>query len=177
MSETTNESKRVSDLEVNEDLKFQRRDWAVQRVGWVAMALVALVALLGFFGGTGALRGEAKATNEDAVVSVSYERFLRFMKPTTLQIQLGQEAGKEGKVSAWLDRRYLDGLQVQQITPQPDSAKAGPEKLTYVFEVDDPNGTTTVSFDLLPEQKVGVLKGRVGIGDGEPVSFGQFVYP
>lgn len=99
------------------------------------------------------------------------------MKPTTLEVQLDREAGKGGKVSIWLDREYLDGLQVQQVTPQPSSAKAGPERLTYVFEVDDPNGPTTISFDLLPERTFGPLKGRVGIGDGEPVGFGQFVYP
>jgi len=171
------ESKCVRDLEVHEDLKFQRRSWLVQRVGWIVMALVLLAALVGLFGGAGLLGGEAKAGSEDAMVSVSYERFLRFMKPTTLQIQLSQEAGKEGNVSVWLDREYLDGLQVQQITPQPDAARTGPERLTYVFEVDHLNGPATITFDLLPEQEIGALRGRVGIGAGEQVSFGQFVYP
>ncbi len=177
MSEAADETKRVSDLEVSENLKFLSRAWAAQRVGWVVMAAVVIAALLGLFGGTGSVGSEAKATSEDAVVSVSYERFLRFMKPTTLEIQLGQEAGKEAKVSIWLDRRYLDSLQVQQITPQPSSAKAGLERLTYVFEVDDPNGTTAVRFDLLPEQRIGPLKGVVGIDGGKPVNFEQFVYP
>ena len=49
--------------------------------------------------------------------------------------------------------------------------------MTYVFEVGDPNGSATITFDLLPEQEVGALRGRVGIGDGEQVSFSQFVYP
>lgn len=172
-----NETKRVGDLEINENLKFQRRDWAVQRIGWAVMAVFVIAALLGLFGGTGSLRGEAKGGSGDAAVSVSYERYLRFMKPTTLEIQVGEEAGKNGKISVWVDRRYLDGLQIQQITPQPSSAKSGAERLTYVFEVDDPDKATTVSFDLLPQQKFGVLKGRVGVGDGEPVSFGQFIYP
>jgi hypothetical protein len=172
-----NEINRVGDLEVNEDLTFQRRSWVMQRVGWVVMTLVMLAALVGLFGGAGALGGEAQSSSEDAAVSVSYERFLRFIKPTTLQIQLSQEAGKGGKVSVWVDREYLDGLQVQQITPQPSSAKTGAKRLTYVFEVDDPNGPAMVTFDLLPEQEIGALRGRVGVGDGEPVSFGQFVYP
>jgi hypothetical protein len=108
-----NEINRVGDLEVNEDLTFQRRSWVMQRVGWVVMTLVMLAALVGLFGGAGALGGEAQASSEDAAVSVSYERFLRFMKPTTLQIQLSQEAGKERKVSIWLEREYLDEFQVQ----------------------------------------------------------------
>ena len=140
-------------------------------------SLVLLAALVGLLGGTGLLGGEAKASSKDAMVSVSYERFLRFMKPTTLQIQLSQKAGKEGKVSVWLDREYLDEFQVQQITPQPDTARSGPKRLTYVFKVDDPNGPATATFDLLPEQEIGALRGRVGIDGGKPVSFGQFVYP
>jgi hypothetical protein len=170
------EPERVSDLQINEDLEFQRRSWVLQRVGWVVMGLVVLAALLGLFGGTGSLGG-AKAGSEDAVMSVSYERFLRFMKPTTLQIRLSPEAGTEGEVTVWLDREYLEGMQVQQVTPQPDSAEAGPDRLTYVFKVDDPNGPTAVTFDLLPQQKIGPLKGRAGIDDGEPVNFSQFVYP
>jgi hypothetical protein len=46
------ELKRVSDLEVNEELEFQRRDWMAQRVGWTVMALVVVVALLGLLGGS-----------------------------------------------------------------------------------------------------------------------------
>jgi len=41
----------AGDLEVAENLAFQRRAWKVQRAGWVAMALLVGAALAGLFGG------------------------------------------------------------------------------------------------------------------------------
>ena len=41
------ETDRVGDLEIHQDLPFQRRSWTVQRVGWAIMALVVLAGLLG----------------------------------------------------------------------------------------------------------------------------------
>jgi hypothetical protein len=44
-------TERVGDLEVNQDLDFQRHVWWFQRIGLVGMALVVVAALLGLFGG------------------------------------------------------------------------------------------------------------------------------
>src|SRR3712207_4138009 len=57
MSETT----RVGDLEVAEDLTFQRREWAAQRVGWVLLALVIAAALAGLLG-----RGPLSTTRRES---------------------------------------------------------------------------------------------------------------
>ncbi len=39
--------KRVGDLEIDQDLAFERRQWSVQRVGWGVGALIIVAALLG----------------------------------------------------------------------------------------------------------------------------------
>jgi hypothetical protein len=39
-----------SQFQIDEDLNFQRREWKIQRAGWVTMALVIIAALLGVFG-------------------------------------------------------------------------------------------------------------------------------
>lgn len=44
------EHARKGGLEVSQDLNFQRREWVVQRVGWVVMAVLLVAALLGLFG-------------------------------------------------------------------------------------------------------------------------------
>ena len=38
---------RVGDLEIEQNLAQRRREWTIQRIGWVMMALFALAALLG----------------------------------------------------------------------------------------------------------------------------------
>lgn len=167
---------RVGDLEVNQDLEFQRHIWTVQRVGWVVMTLVVLAALLGLFGP--GLFGRATAGNQEAPVSIEeYERFLRFEKPTTLRVHLNLTAGAGGEVRVWLDREYLESVQLQQVTPQPERVEAGSDRLIYVFDVAaEPDQPTAVTFNFQPD-KIGPLKGQVGLAEGESLAFRQFVYP
>ena len=40
---------RVGDPEIKQNLRFQRRMWALERIGWAVMALVVLVGLVGLF--------------------------------------------------------------------------------------------------------------------------------
>lgn len=172
----TKRGRQVGDLQINEDLEFQRRLWRFQAIGRVVMVLVLLAALSGLLG-PGLLSNGASADSAQSSVGVEeHERFLRFMKPTTLRIDLesGAATGEEARV--WLDRRYMEGMQIQHISPQPQRVEAGPEGLTYVFYIEDPNRPTAFTFDLQP-QKFGVLQGQVGLEDEEPVSFTQFVYP
>ena len=44
------DSHRHGDLEIDEDLPFQRREWFAERVAWAVMALLIAAALLGLFG-------------------------------------------------------------------------------------------------------------------------------
>jgi hypothetical protein len=172
----TEQGRHRGDLQINEDIGFQRRIWRFQTVGRVVMALVLLAALLGLLG-PGLLSNHASADSPQAALGVKeYERFLRFMKPTTLRIGLEPGAVTEREARVWFDRQYIEGVQIQHITPQPESVEAGSKGLTYVFNVEDPNQSTAFSFDLQP-QKMGLLQGRVGLEGEEPVSFKQFVYP
>jgi hypothetical protein len=81
------EVQRAGDLELNQDLRFQRRMWAVQRIGWAVMALVVLAGLLGLFG-PGPLSSATAGKEEGPLLVEGYERFVRFRIPTTLQVRL-----------------------------------------------------------------------------------------
>jgi hypothetical protein len=41
---------RVGDLELEQDVQYQQRSWAFERIGWIAMSLIAIAALLGLTG-------------------------------------------------------------------------------------------------------------------------------
>jgi hypothetical protein len=166
--------KRMGDLEVGEDLDYQHRSWAVQRVGWVVMGLVALAALLGLFG-SGPL-SNATTGDESKPLWLEYERFARLQAPTRLRIHLRPSNGGDGKVRVLLNRDYLNGVQIQQVTPQPESVEAGLKQLTYVFQVTEPNQPTAVTFHLQTQQ-IGLLSGQVGLFGEQPLRFSQFIYP
>lgn len=170
------EMKRVGDLEVAEDMKAQRRNWLFQGIGQALMVLVALAGLLGLFGGAGPL-SRASAGNQEASLSISeYERFLRFGKPTTLQVRLGEAATTGGEARVWLSRQYVENVQFQEIDPLPERVEAGPDRFVYVFEAAGPDRPTAVTFETEPDE-IGRLQGRVGLDGGTSLTFSQFVYP
>jgi hypothetical protein len=171
------QTRRVGDLEVNQDLEFQHHIWAVQRIGWAVMAAAVLAALLGLFGGAGPL-SNATAGGQEAPLSLEeYERFSRFGMPTTLRVHLDTAPGQGGEVRLSLSREYLESVQIQHVTPQPKSVEAGPDRITYVFDVTTaPDQPTAVTFNLQPD-KVGLLRGRVELDNAGSLEFSQFVYP
>jgi hypothetical protein len=164
---------RTGDLEIKQYLRFQRRMWALQRIGWAVLTLVVLAGLLGLLG-AGPLSSATAGEKGAPLFVEEYERFARFMLPTTLRVRLDPMGRVEARL--WLDRGYLESARPQTVTPEPDSVVAGSDGFTYVFEVDDPSRPTVVTFDLQPET-IGRLEGRVGLGGGERVEFDQFVYP
>ena len=170
-------TERVGDLEVNEDLTFRRHLLWVQRVGLVVMALVVVAALLGLFGGGGLFaKGKAGSDDDNPLSIREYHPFVRFMKPDDLRVQLEPGAAREGEARVWLAREYVEGVQIQRISPEPDDVEAGPDALTYVFKVDELDEPTAVTFHTMP-QKFGLLQGQAALEGKEAVNFKQFVYP
>jgi hypothetical protein len=164
----------VSNLEIEQDLSFTRLEWVIQRVGWGVMGLVVILALLGVFS-SGPL-SHTTVTSMDARVSLQYDQFVRFLAPTILQVHLDSEANRDQQTRLWLDRRYLQGVEVQQITPQPERVEAAAERFTYVFNLTADEQPTTVTFHV-QLNTMGPLSGRIGLDNDPPLSFSQFVYP
>jgi len=166
--------RRVGYLEINQDLRFQRRFWRIQRVGWGVMVLLALAALLGLLG-PGLLSSTTLRT-PNASLRIEYDRFARYQAPTQLKVHVASGSEREGVVQVWLNRDYLNEVQVTNVAPQPDSVTAGPDRLVYSFHVSRSDQPTLVIFYLEPEQ-FGQLSGRVGLGEQEFLNFRQFIYP
>jgi hypothetical protein len=167
--------KRSDGLEIDEDMKFERRSWRWQRVGWGVLGLILLAAMLGLFG-TGWL-DSAVAGQPGSPMWMEYNRFGRIQAETSkLQIHLGPGTGANGKVRIWLNREYLEGVRVTNLTPEPESVEAGPDRFTYVFNAPDASQPSVVIFRLEPDH-IGRLKGQVGLEGGASLSFKQFVYP
>lgn len=165
---------RVGSLEIDQDLRFQQRLWAVQRVGWVVIALVILATLAGLLG-PGPLSSTTRG-EQGGSLWMRYDRLIRYRAPTQLEVQLKPENVSQGKVTVWVSRSYIEKVQTQQVTPPPELVVAGPDRLTYVFRVSQPDQPTAVTFHLEPGE-FGSLSGHIGLDNGQPLHFTQFVYP
>jgi hypothetical protein len=165
---------RIGDLDIGQDIVFQRREWSAQRIGWALMALLSLAALAGLLG-PGPL-SRAIAGDEGGSLWLEYSRFERLQDPTSLKLNIGPLRSADGTARVWVSRDYLQKVQVEQVTPPPESVEAGPDRLTYVFRVAPADQPTAIVFHI-NHQTVGKLTSQIGLESGPELSFGQFVYP
>jgi len=161
-------------LEVDDDDRFQRREWRIQRVSWLVLGLVLLAALLGAFGGGPLAHATAGASGIPAVLD--YDRFLRFASPTELRLILDPSAIRpDGVAHVWLPHRYLDRVDVRRVTPEPQRVTGGASGVMYEFLL-TPGQAGVISMVVQPE-RAGMLAGQIVLADRRGLTFRQFVYP
>ena len=165
----------ASDLLLEQDLDFQRREWAIQRAAWLVFLAIVLAAVLGLFGSDG-LVSDAAAGEKDGPLFLEYQRFERYHAPTELTVQVGPGVAREGAVRLWLDSGYAQGIEIESVLPEPEAVEVGSDRLTYVFQVSNPDEPTTIALQFrhsqFPRQR-----GRLGIDGGPELSFTQIVFP
>ena len=160
-------------LELHEDVRFQEVTWTVQRVGWIAMALIAVATLLGLFSGGPLSR--ASAGSASTGLTIEYDRFLRLGSPALVRLGLhgGETDGRE--VVVRIAQAYVEDAGLEQMHPAPAQAVAGSGGLVLVFRT-EPGRPAAVVLSIKP-RAVGQLRGEIGLADRAPIRFRQFVYP
>lgn len=153
------------------ELAFHQREWRIQRIGWVFIALVPLLALAGFFGG-GPL-SEVRVTDA-AVGTLQYERFVRRGAGTVVTIEPGANTRPAKGVRVALASDYLRAFRIEQITPEPSHTRLARGQVIYEFEQAEPGATIT--FHLQP-QEIGTHRTELTVGASAPVTVRQFTYP
>lgn len=160
-------------LDIDEDMRFHERNWLLQRIGWIGITLVLGAALAGVFGSGWLSKGSISAPG--GALYVEYDRFARYIAPTALRIRLTPKLGQR-QVGLGVSTDFLDTVQLERITPEPESVEARADQLVYFFKVADAGRPSTVVFHL-KTQHLGRVSGRVALVDGPAVTFEQFVYP
>lgn len=162
---------RVADLDINEDLPFQRKEWIAERIGWVAGLIILALALIGLFGG-GPL-AMATVSDDSDTLSVEYDRIVRKLSPTDLAISVPAE---QPEVSLWIDRSFLDRVTVEGVAPEPQEVVAGGGRVVYRFAV-EPSGTPVVIRFSFEHEHMGLIDTRLGLIDGPALAFRTLVLP
>jgi hypothetical protein len=160
-------------FDLAQDPEFQRRTWAAQRVGRVAMALVVLAALLGLVG-SGPLSETTAGDGER--LTVEYDRFVRRLGENRLTFKVAPGAAGGPEVRLWIDAPYARRMEIEAVTPEPERMEAARDRLTLVFSLARPGAGLEAVVDLRP-QAIGRVRGAVGLAGGPAARIAQFVYP
>lgn len=119
-----------SSLQMRFDPGHERREWIVQRFGWVLMILLSLAALAGVLGDGLASRSQAGKIGSD--LYVEYDRFIRHQAP--FAIKLYCKPGLQKQFSISFDRSFLEQCEIKEIQPAPNSTALSANQCVFHFE-------------------------------------------
>ncbi|WP_435011262.1 hypothetical protein P12x_002569 [Tundrisphaera lichenicola] len=159
-------------LELDEDIPFQEKTWAWQRVAWSIMAAILLLGLIGLFG-DGPI-SKASVGDGGGSLRVEYRRFARRQAETILEFIVPPGPGKEVRI--WVDREYADRADIRRVEPDPARVEVGSDGITYVMPVVRSDRPVRIQLHAYPEDP-GPLRGQVRAGDGPKLGFTHFIYP
>jgi hypothetical protein len=154
---------------VREDMRFQRRSWIAERIGWTVLLILALIGLSGAFG-TGPL---AWQTASGGPLSVEYERFQRATR--VAQYTFNVRPQTEPELRLHLSGDFQRNFEISKIQPEPARSAAGEDGMHLIFPTDGANAARIVIW--AHSRRYGASEITARAGQETPVSFWVFVYP
>lgn len=123
-------SKNKSELELDEDMRFQRREWRVVRFAWIFLGIILLVAAAGLTGK--GLFSTRTLAEPGALLAIEFEPIIRIQAPTEMLLRISAAAG-DSTVKLRLGREFIEGIEVTRFDPNPASVEAARDHYTYEF--------------------------------------------
>lgn len=163
----------VGRIQINEDLDFLRREWRIQRIGWIAMLLTILLGLAGALG-----RGPLAATQtgDPATLAIAYDRIIRHGAATEVRITAGPSLPADTMLRVLVSARYLNTAVVADIIPEPTASGVSGDFIYYDFPRLD---TAAPSRIVLRLNANGYWRagGRILVRGAAPVEVHQVILP
>jgi hypothetical protein len=152
---------------VREHMRFQRRMWVVERVGWVVVAAIVLLALLGLFG-TGVL---SKRSIEAGSLTVEYDRFERASRLSQFTFHFAPSPNVERRLR--LNNAFQRNYEISSIQPPPTRSIADGLDLTFTA----PAGSAADVVIWAHAHSFGRTEIEARADNEPPLTFSVMVYP
>jgi hypothetical protein len=160
-------------LEVEEDLKAQRRHWIFQKFGIGFMVLFTLASFLGLLA-PGPFSKVDHGQGDD--IKIKYERSVHYRDSTDIDIEISPTLIREGKIVLSLTRDFVSKVHVDKIIPEPEKVETDGEEFRYTFRASSSTRPLLARFQVEPEDR-GWLEGEFKSETGAPVKISQFIFP
>lgn len=161
-------------LDLDQDLKFQRREWLFQRVGWLLWVALIVAGLAGLVG-PGPLSSNTAATPDGRLV-VNYNRYVHRHHPTQFKLTIQPESEQDESVRLHVSQPLLERIQISRIEPEPASSQLTADGVWYEFNCEPGTKTLQAVFHL-EHGEIGRGTGQLQLTGDQPLNASFFVYP
>ncbi len=160
--------------DINQDLDFSRREWRVERTGWVLFALLVLAGLLGLLG-RGPLT-ERMTSDANRLASVEYYSIDHAEAASELRVHIARGVVPATQMWLTLNSAYLKRIEIESIQPQPAAQQLTGDGVAFVFYLTEPGQPVDVTIHHRFVE-YGRATGEITIEGGPQLTFNQFVLP
>lgn len=155
-----------------DEARFQKREWRAQRIGWAVLAAIILAALSG-------LLGDGPAAHQVISTPVAKIEMVRFgRRAAALEWKITPIKRTAGTLRISMDAAFAQQFEIKSIQPEATSARLSGAQ--WIYDFDSIGGaqpsSAAVVFHVEPRH-MGLHRGRLQIGDADPVAVAQFIYP
>ena len=171
--QTSAKPKNGQPLELEDDVKFYKRELLMRRVGTVALVLLLLAAFIGVFGSGPISNAEVRSAN--GALTVRYERFMRAQAGSALRLTLRGVPDADGVARITVNNAFAERVKIEEVLPEPSRVAVSQE--AYLFDIASapPDSALDIIIRYQPES-LGLLSIVLAAGS-EQVRFWQLVYP
>lgn len=155
------------------NLRHTRQEWRLERLGWLAIALLLSAAILGVFGP--GLFSRRQAASESGGLKATYEATERYEAPASLHLTIVPASGAE-TISLTVSRAFTDQVTLEEILPRPRAMTVTPEGLRLDFTAAGFPSTGVPILIRYKNDHFGPLRYELSLGP-ESVRINQFVLP
>lgn len=159
-------SRKARDLDLDEDLAFQKKEWLAQRVGIGILFALVVGAALGLTGMGGPLSHGEAGQRQDPVF-VEFDRVVRRGATATIRLHL---RGAPGETRFWVSAPYLEQVRVENVVPPPRHLAVDEKR--HVYTIQSESSEVTIRLDV-EHQTIGRMDATIGLVDGPSVHFTQ----
>jgi hypothetical protein len=159
-------------LQVDADEMVQRRRRRAARVGWVALGGIVASGLAGLLGPGPVSR--TVTVSADGLVTAEHHRIAHHEADDSLVLRVAPQAVDDGRLHIELGGSWVDGVDLQSMSPEPIDQRLVPGGRVLEFGVERP-GSLAVTIAYRADD-VGRLTGHVRVAD-DHLTFHQFVLP
>ena len=159
------------DYPVAEDMDFQRATWMTERIGWVVVVILMLLALAGLFS-VGPL-SSVEASDDSGALNARYEYFHRAGAGDVMELTLVPLDGSGAQLR--FDSAFLRAFTIEQVQPEPREWRGEADGAVLVFPPTE-GRSFTVQLSLLPEI-VGPVQARISLDRQAQLPLSFFIYP
>jgi hypothetical protein len=156
---------------VQEDMRWQLKEWLLEKWGSRLLLAFVLLALLGAF--SDGWLSQTTSTNADGTLSVEHQRIMRAMSDENFTLRVRFATGQPTVLT--LGQDFMDNFEIQNLQPQPLITHASRHEMVLTWPAS--SGKEQALWLTAQPQSAGHFTSTIRLKGAESVTLSQWVLP